>query len=101
MEQTHQWKYASDVGDRANATYGTHPEKWDFTAHKPADLVVINLGTNDHRDPNNLPGETFAASYVDLIETVHETWPAADVVLMVCMPVSSMMESRGESSSRS
>ncbi|KAK1142612.1 hypothetical protein N8T08_007416 [Aspergillus melleus] len=79
---THQWTYASDVGNRAKASYGTHPEKWDFSAHRPADLVVINLGTNDHRDPNNLPGKTFAASYIGLIETVHKTWPEAQVVLM-------------------
>ncbi|KAI9044492.1 SGNH/GDSL hydrolase family protein [Aspergillus affinis] len=71
-----------DVGDRATASYGTHPEKWNFNAHRPADLVVINLGTNDHRDPNNLPGETFATSYIDLIEAVHKTWPKAQVVLM-------------------
>ncbi|KAI2873814.1 CAZyme family CE2 [Aspergillus niger] len=79
---THQWFYASDAGVRANATYGNQPEKWDFSAHRAADLVIIDLGTNDHRAVNDIPGSTFYDSYVELVTSVHETWPDAQIVIM-------------------
>ncbi|XRM45749.1 hypothetical protein ABZX51_008823 [Aspergillus tubingensis] len=79
---THQWFYASDAGVRANATYGNQPEKWDFSAHRAADLVIIDLGTNDHRAVNDIPGSTFYDSYVELVTSVHETWPNAQIVIM-------------------
>ncbi|OOF91404.1 hypothetical protein ASPCADRAFT_518627 [Aspergillus carbonarius ITEM 5010] len=79
---TYQWFYASDAGVRANATYGDHPEKWNFSSRPPADLVVIDLGTNDRRPQNNIPGSTFYDSYVDLVNSVHDTYPNAQIVIM-------------------
>ncbi|RAK96932.1 SGNH/GDSL hydrolase family protein [Aspergillus ibericus CBS 121593] len=79
---TYQWFYASDAGVRANATYGDHPEKWNFSSHQPADLVVIDLGTNDRRPQNNIPGSTFYDSYVELVNSVHKTYPNAQIVIM-------------------
>ncbi|PYH99778.1 acetylxylan esterase [Aspergillus ellipticus CBS 707.79] len=77
---THQWFYASDVGMRAAATYGDHPEKWNFDTHRQADLVIIELGTNDRT--NNVTGTDFYNSYVDLVNSVHRTYPQAHIVLM-------------------
>jgi hypothetical protein len=42
--QFHQWYYTSDTGGRATDIYGDKPEKWDFSKHTPADIVVINIG---------------------------------------------------------
>ncbi|PWY75458.1 acetylxylan esterase [Aspergillus heteromorphus CBS 117.55] len=77
---THQWFYAADVGARAEATYGNNPQKWNFSAHPPADLVIIDLGTNDQR--NNVSGSDFYDSYTALINSVHDTYPQAEIVLM-------------------
>ncbi|KAL5362409.1 acetylxylan esterase [Aspergillus floccosus] len=79
---THQWLQIPDAGTRANATYGNHPMPWDPTARRAADLVVINLGTNDRRDPNNIPGDEFYNAYVELVDQVHRVWPAAQIILM-------------------
>lgn len=82
--QTYQWSQASDVGDRANAAFGDKPESWNFTAHRVADLVIINLGTNDGRAVNNIPSDDYYQSYVKMVENVHSVWPDAQIVLMVC-----------------
>jgi hypothetical protein len=82
--QKYQWSRASDVGDRANAIFGDDPEPWNFTAHRAADLVIINLGTNDGGPPNNIPGNEFYKNYVEMVEEVHRGWPNAQIVLMVC-----------------
>lgn len=81
---THQWLQIPDMGARANATYGNRSVPWDPTARRAADLVVINLGTNDSRDPNSIPGEEFYNAYVGLVDKVHRVWPAAQIILMVC-----------------
>lgn len=81
--QTYQWSRASDVGDRANAAFGDKPEAWNFTAHRVADLVIINLGTNDARTVNNVPSDDYYQSYVKMVENVHGVWPDAQIVLMV------------------
>ncbi|KAB8069341.1 SGNH hydrolase-type esterase domain-containing protein [Aspergillus leporis] len=78
----YQWSRASDVGDRANAIFGDDPEPWNFTAHRAADLVIINLGTNDGGPPNNIPGNEFYKNYVEMVEEVHRGWPNAQIVLM-------------------
>ncbi|GAB1200401.1 hypothetical protein APSETT444_009773 [Aspergillus pseudonomiae] len=79
---TYQWSHASDVGDRANAAFGDKPESWNFTAHRAADLVIINLGTNDGRAKNNIPSDNYYQSYVKMVEEVHSVWPDAHIVLM-------------------
>ncbi|KAE8311066.1 SGNH hydrolase-type esterase domain-containing protein [Aspergillus transmontanensis] len=79
---TYQWSRASDVGDRANAAFGDEPEAWNFTAHRAADLVIINLGTNDARTLNNIPSDDYYQSYVKMVENVHGVWPDAQIVLM-------------------
>ncbi|KAJ5151143.1 Esterase SGNH hydrolase-type subgroup [Penicillium canariense] len=76
------WHRASDPGSRAHAFYGNEPEKWDVEAEQPADLVLIQMGGNDHRHPNEVPGKDFYNAYVDMIEDIHRVWPHA-VVLIV------------------
>ena len=88
--KTYQWNQASDCGVRAKKTYGTSPEKWNVSDHRAADLVVINLGTNDHRKGNEVAPEDFYESYVKLIEEVHEAWPQANIIIMV-YPISSFL----------
>ena len=63
--------------------YDHDPEEYDVTAEQPADLVIIQMGGNDHRNPNNIPGENFFQGYVDLIENIHQHWPDAEIVIMV------------------
>ncbi|KKK22393.1 hypothetical protein ARAM_002234 [Aspergillus rambellii] len=76
------WHRASDPGSRARDMYGSEPEEWNVQAEQPADLVIIQMGGNDHRHPNNIPGENFYQGYVDLIENIHHHWPGAEIVLM-------------------
>jgi len=42
--QAYQWLQTSDTSGRAIEIWGDNPEPWDFAAHQPADIVVINLG---------------------------------------------------------
>lgn len=63
--------------------YGGEPEEWDVTAEQPADLVIIQMGGNDHRHPNEIPGENFFDGYIEVIEDVHKAWPDASIVIMV------------------
>ncbi|KAE8353106.1 SGNH hydrolase-type esterase domain-containing protein [Aspergillus coremiiformis] len=79
---TYQWSRTSDAGPRANAAYGDNPESWSFTAHRAADLVIINLGTNDGADKNKIPSDSYYQSYVEMVDEVHRVWPNAQVVLM-------------------
>lgn len=65
--------------------YGGEPEEYDVKAEQPADLVIIQMGGNDHRPPNEIPGDKFAEAYIDMIEDIHKVWPHAVVVLMVCL----------------
>ncbi|KAL4805360.1 SGNH hydrolase-type esterase domain-containing protein [Aspergillus unguis] len=76
------WHRASDPGSRAAAMYGHEPEEWDVTAEQPADLVIIQMGGNDHRHPNEIPGENFFQGYVEMVENVHQHWPGAEIVIM-------------------
>ncbi|KAI6712302.1 acetylxylan esterase [Diplocarpon mali] len=80
--QTFQWYQTSDTSGRAQALYGDKPIPWDFQRHPAADIVVINLGTNDNNSANNVGVVNFYNSYVQLVEGVHQTWPEADIVIM-------------------
>ncbi|KAJ5668976.1 Esterase SGNH hydrolase-type subgroup [Penicillium macrosclerotiorum] len=76
------WHRASDPGSRAYSFYGDQPEELDISAEQPADLVVIQMGGNDHRHPNEIPGKDFYHAYVDMIEDIHSNWPHAVVLLV-------------------
>ncbi|CAG7938947.1 unnamed protein product [Penicillium olsonii] len=76
------WHHASDPGSRASAAYGAEPEEWDVVAEQPADLVIIQMGGNDHRHPNDIPGRNYYHAYVDLVDDIHSVWPNAVVILM-------------------
>lgn len=58
-------------------------EPWDFSKHAAADLVVINIGTNDQNPYNNISAQTYQDSLTRIIQGVHGVWPDAQVVLMV------------------
>jgi hypothetical protein len=79
----HQWFYTSDVSPRATEIYGDKPEIWEFAKHGAADIVVINLGTNDANKANGVGPEGYVAQYTMLIEGIHAVWPKAQVVLIV------------------
>ncbi|KAI2688571.1 CAZyme family CE2 [Penicillium roqueforti] len=76
------WHRASDPGSRARSIYDRNPEKWDVKAEQPADLVIIQMGGNDHRHPNEIPGRDYYHAYVDLVEDIHSNWPNAIIILM-------------------
>lgn len=65
--------------------YGNDPEEYDVSSKQPADLVVLQFGGNDWRDPNNVPGRDFYHAYVDLIDDIHSTYPNAVVLVLVCV----------------
>lgn len=64
--------------------YGPEPEEFDVGAGQPADLVLIQMGGNDHRPPNEIAAPDFYHAYIDMIEDVHRTWPHATVLIVVC-----------------
>ncbi|KAI1079708.1 SGNH hydrolase-type esterase domain-containing protein [Whalleya microplaca] len=81
--QVHQWFYTSDTSWRASQIWGDEPEPWDFSkAETTPDIVVINLGTNDHNEANNVTTETYVAAYTNLIQGVHGKYPNAQVIVM-------------------
>ncbi|TQB72603.1 hypothetical protein MPDQ_006736 [Monascus purpureus] len=77
------WHRASDPGFRAAQMYGPEPEEFDVGAGQPADLVLIQMGGNDHRPPNEIAAPDFYHAYIDMIEDVHRTWPHATVLIVV------------------
>ncbi|KAL4939214.1 hypothetical protein BDV06DRAFT_214485 [Aspergillus oleicola] len=79
---TYQWYRTSDTSSRAADIYGEDPPIWDFSSQQAADLVVINIGTNDNNPANNVSGTDYFSDYVKLVENIHEIWPDAKVVLM-------------------
>lgn len=83
----HQWFYASDTSWRASDIWGDNPEPWNFSNYPAADLVVINIGTNDANSHNNVSNVTYVESYKKLIAGVHGIWPSAQVVVMVSCPL--------------
>ncbi|KAI1818610.1 Lipase, GDSL-like protein [Poronia punctata] len=81
--QVHQWFYASDTSWRAAEIWGDEPEPWDFEKMETTpDLVVINLGTNDNNEHNNVSAEAYVDAYTKLIQGVHGKYPKAQVVVM-------------------
>jgi lysophospholipase L1-like esterase len=81
--QVHQWFYTSDTGGRAASIWGENPEPWNFTQQETTpDIVVINLGTNDNNDHNNVTTETYVEAYTRLVQGVHGKYPEAQIVVM-------------------
>ncbi|APA11901.1 hypothetical protein sscle_08g066710 [Sclerotinia sclerotiorum 1980 UF-70] len=78
----HQWFYTSDTSPRAAQIWGDEPELWDFSEHDDPDFVVINLGTNDSNEANNVSSAHYVAQYKLLIEGIHAIWPNAQVIIM-------------------
>lgn len=76
----YQWYYTSDTSGRAYDIWGDKPELWDFSKHDPADIVIINIGTNDSN--NNVTAAEYVAEYTLLIEGVHAVWPKAQIILI-------------------
>ncbi|MCA9709800.1 MAG: hypothetical protein KDK70_28430, partial [Myxococcales bacterium] len=63
----------------------TEPDsRWDFSV--PADVVVINLGTNDFSTDGDPSEEEFVAGYVELLARVRAHHPEA-VVLVTVAPL--------------
>ncbi|KAH7122376.1 acetylxylan esterase [Dendryphion nanum] len=80
--QTYQWRRTVDTSWRATQLYGTEPPEWNFGAHAAADIVVINLGTNDNNTANSVSSAQYLSSYVSLVKDIHDTYPKAQIVLM-------------------
>ncbi|KAK6351449.1 hypothetical protein TWF718_004609 [Orbilia javanica] len=83
--QLYQWLQTSDTGYRAQQIYGTNPEPWPFNKHQKADIVVINLGTNDSNqgtETGRVPDAEFQANYIKLIASIHEKYPRAQIIAM-------------------
>ena len=79
----YQWFHTSDTSGRAIEIWGDKPEVWDFSKRPAADIVVINLGTNDNNSANNVTTDGYVAQYTMLIEGVHAVWPNAQIILIV------------------
>ncbi|KAL3480881.1 SGNH hydrolase-type esterase domain-containing protein [Aspergillus californicus] len=80
--QIYQWYRTSDTSSRAADIYGEDPPAWNFKSQQPADLVVINIGTNDNNQANNVSSTDYYNDYVKLVAGAHKIWPDAQVVLM-------------------
>jgi len=80
--QEFQWYRTVDTSPRALSLYGSDPPLWDFEAHTPADLVIINIGTNDNNTANPVTREQYLQSYIDFIPKVRTVYPNAQIVLM-------------------
>jgi len=78
----YQWFRTSDTSYRASQIWGDNPEWWDFSKQPAADIVVINLGTNDNNAANNVTVDGYVAQYKMLIEGVHAIYPNAQILLM-------------------
>ncbi len=71
------------VARLAHSTTLDNPEPWDFSKHPAADLVVINIGTNDHNEHNNVTASSYITALTKLVQGVHGKWPQAKVIVMV------------------
>ncbi|KAK3394410.1 Lipase, GDSL-like protein [Podospora didyma] len=58
------------------------PEPWDFSKSPPADLVIINIGTNDRNAHNNVSTFAYIDALTKIIQGVHGKWPKAQVIVM-------------------
>jgi hypothetical protein len=80
--QTYQWFQTSDTSPRAAQIYPNNPEPWDFSTRPKADIVLINLGTNDNNTHNNLNTTIYKKQYMEFIPKIHEVYPDAQIILM-------------------
>ncbi|KAK0655824.1 Lipase, GDSL-like protein [Cercophora newfieldiana] len=80
--QVHQWFYTSDTSWRATEAHGNNPEPWDFSKHPAADLVIINIGTNDQNSHNNVSAPVYIDALTKIVQGVHGKYPKAQVVVM-------------------
>lgn len=76
------WHKASDPGSRAREFFGDEPEDFDVKGDQPTDLFLIQMGGNDHRHPNEIPGRNYFHTYVELIDDIHRNHPHATVLLV-------------------
>lgn len=76
------WHKASDPGSRAREFFGDEPEDFDVKGDQPTDLFLIQMGGNDHRHPNEIPGRNYYHTYVELIDDIHRNHPHATVLLV-------------------
>ncbi|KAL9065867.1 MAG: hypothetical protein Q9157_007327 [Trypethelium eluteriae] len=79
--QLYQWFKTSDTSYRATQIYGSNQPDWDFSAHPAADIVVINIGTNDAGSSANVSDAEFTANYITFINRIHCVWPDAQIVV--------------------
>ncbi|KAK4125338.1 hypothetical protein N657DRAFT_655366 [Parathielavia appendiculata] len=80
--QVYQWFYTSDTSYRASVIHGDGPEPWDFSKQSPADIVVIDIDTNDNSQANNVSTEAYFNAVTKIIQGVHGKWPKAQVIVM-------------------
>ncbi|KAI9674310.1 MAG: hypothetical protein M1822_009559 [Bathelium mastoideum] len=79
--QLYQWFKTSDTSYRATQIYPDNQPDWDFSAHPAADIVVINIGTNDAGSSANVSDAEFTANYITFINRVHCVWPNAQIIV--------------------
>ncbi|RPA78625.1 SGNH hydrolase [Ascobolus immersus RN42] len=80
--QVFQWKQTQDGNWRQQELYGLKPQPWNFKKQQAADVVVINIGTNDANEHNNVTRSEFIAAYTKMITDIHAVWPRAQIVVM-------------------
>ncbi|KAK0718871.1 SGNH hydrolase-type esterase domain-containing protein [Apiosordaria backusii] len=74
--QVHQWFYTSDTSWRAQ------PRTMGLLLPPPADIVIINIGTNDHNSHNNVSTSAYIDALGKIIQGIHGKWPKAQVIVM-------------------
>jgi len=80
--QEYQWFRTSDTSPRAKSTYNSTPPLWDFTSQPAADIVIINIGTNDQNKANPVTTAQYLQSYMEFIPKVHAVYPNAQIIIM-------------------
>jgi lysophospholipase L1-like esterase len=80
--QEFQWFYTQDTSSRAQELYDRTPEKWDFARRPSADLVLINIGTNDQNAKFEVSPTRFRLAYERFVERIHKLWPDAQIIIM-------------------
>ncbi|EWC46780.1 hypothetical protein DRE_04025 [Drechslerella stenobrocha 248] len=83
--QLYQWMRTSDTSPRAIQKYGQTPPAWPFSSRQAADIVIINLGTNDASSRTTTPAVSdadFQANYIKLIKSVFEKYPNTKIIVV-------------------
>jgi hypothetical protein len=73
--QTVQWLKVPATSDRALSIYGSDAASildWDCWPYAAADIIIINIGTNDNNTNNNITTVQYYNSYVQLINEIHD-----------------------------